>query len=191
MVKWIVVLVLGGLAVAGCPREDDVDYWLGFQVGLAEEDWYWEGYYDSWYSDAYEDFYEGDEIPRPASPAFDRGYGDGVWTVYNNGYYDAYTDAFERGFERGYRDANFAGWEQFLTVDEHVEYGTGGFDDGYNDGYSEGRVFGAWDYVQHPFLPDWEGALGRYRAGIRVCVRVETENVCSGEVALYQYGTEP
>jgi len=178
------MVLLGGLLMTGCPLSE---YDLGFNDGFAEDDWYYQGYEDSQDTLGYGPIlYQGDEIPSPTSPEYERGYWDGVWTAYNDGYFAAYDDAFEEGFMDGYTDANFAGYEGFLLNDVHIEYGTGGYDDGYNDGYSEGRVFGASDWIDD-IGPDWAGALEDYRAGLDLCV----VGVCTGEIPLYEYGTNP
>ena len=185
----------GALAGLGWPVDLVVagasDYDTGFDDGFAEDEWYYEGYQDS--QDTLGSgpiLYEGDEIPSPASPEYDRGYWDGVWTAYNDGYFDAYDAAFEKGFMDGYEAAYIPGYATFLQDDVHVEYGTGGYDDGYNDGFSEGRVFGAYDYVY--FIgPDWEDALEDYRAGTDLCVVTVCTEGLGGPVELYEHGTNP
>lgn len=188
MLVAVPVMVLWGMAMTGCPQDM---YDAGFADGFAEDSWYDEGYDDSWSAVEDENLYEGDEIPNPDSPAYDAGYWDGVWYAYNDGYFDAYYSAFLYGFEDGYTAANFEGWEEFLLTDQHIEYGTGGYDDGYNDGFSEGEVFGAYDYWQ--MIPsDWEDALEDYSGTeteppIDVCVPVGTGEICTGEIPLYEY----
>jgi len=186
------VMVLWGMAMLGCPLDS---YDAGFADGFAQNNWYWDGYDDSWDAVGYEILYEGDKIPDPASPPYDAGYWDGVWTAYNDGYYVAYDTAFSDGFEEGYYAAYFEGWEEFLLTDQHIEYGTGGYDDGYNDGFSEGVVFGAYDWINY-IEYDPEGALADYWGDdvtnpLDVCVPVGTGQICTGEIPLYEYGTNP
>ena len=184
------MVLLGGLLMTGCPTSE---YDVGFEVGFAEDGWYDAGYEDSQNTLGYGPLlYEGDEIPNPASPEYDRGYWDGVWTAYNDGYFASYEDAFVKGFMDGYEAAYAEDYEDFLLNDVHIEYGTGGYDDGYNDGFSEGRVFGAADWRDY-YDSDWELALEDYRPPARtdLCVVGVCTEGLGGPVELYVYGTNP
>ena len=183
------------IALVGCPGipfpfGDTYD--AGYDAGFAEDDEYWLGYDDS---DATEDddpiYYSGSDIPEVASPEYDRGYWDGVWYAYNDGYFVCYDYSFAIGFSEGYDAAFYADYLDFLATDFHIEYDNGGWGDGYNDGFSEGRIFGAADYeAGWPF--DWLDALLDYRSGTDLNFdEIPLGTGVFGPVYLYEYGTDP
>jgi len=184
--------ILAGLALAtsGCPETDSYD--LGFEVGFAEDDWYWTGYYDGYDTvGATPFYYQGSEIPYVESPLYDAGYYDGVWYAYNDGYFVDYDYAFTVGFSEGYDAAFYPGYLDFLEADEHIEYANGGWGDGYNDGFTEGSYFGANDFEQELAF-DWLDAMMDYRSGTDIYFEELDEGTGAyGDVYLYEYGTDP
>ncbi len=186
--RWAMSFLLLGMFLMGCPPIELTEYDQGYADGYARTDWYWQGYLDSYYTDADNVYYQGGTIPDPNDDSYDDGYWDGVWEAYNEGYFASYEEMFVVGFYEGYDRAYAADYVDFLLEDEHTEIGNGGWEDGYNDGYSEGRVFGAWDYANDNEY-DWATALLDYSDGIDRCI-VEAD-VCSGEIPLYEYGTDP
>ncbi len=194
--KLLGIAVVALLAV-GCPEDwdwsvSDSEYDLGFDVGFAEDDWYWDGYDDSYDTvDFGPIYYQGSTIPYIDADTYDAGYWDGVWWAYNDGYFVCYRYAFIIGFSEGYDNAFWPDYLEFLDTDEHTEYLDGGWSDGYADGFSEGRVFGANDYEMGLSF-DWEDALYDYESGTDLYF--EEVDVGTGEygpVYLYEYGTDP
>lgn len=181
------MLLPAAAALTGCPADE---YDMGFAVGFAEDDMYWQGFDDSMDTvDFGPIYYQGSQIPAVETPSYDAGYWDGVWYAYNDGYFVAYDYAFTIGFSEGYDLAFYPDWPLFLAGDEHTEYNDGGFSDGYNDGFSEGRVFGAWDYANDwPY--DWLDAMLDYRSGTDLTIGGVSTGV-QGPVYLYEYGTDP
>lgn len=186
----LTILVFAG---TGCPlTTESTDYDLGFVAGFAEDDWYWTGFDDSYatldYSPVY---YQGSTITYVETPEYDRGYWDGVWYAYNDGYFVDYDYAFTVGFSEGYDEAYYPDYLAFLASDVHVENDNGGWGDGYNDGFSEGRIFGAADYEQGLTF-DWLDALLDYRSGTDLYFEeIDLGTGTYGPVFLYEYGTDP
>ena len=186
---WVVLGTLVLLTV-GCPQTGDYD--AGFAVGFAKDDWYWKGYDDSDATLNYDPiYYQGGTIDQVESPEYDRGYWDGIWYAYNDGYFVCYDYAFTIGFSEGYDAAYFNGYLDFLKNDVHIENDNGGWGDGYNDGFSEGRVFGASDFEQG-LVFDWMDAMNDYRGGTDLnFAEIAVGTGTYGPVLIYAYGTDP
>ncbi len=168
------------------------DYRDGFDEGFARDDWYWQGFDDSYDTLDYDPvYYQGGDIPNPPTPLYERGWYDGIWYAYNDGYFVDYDYAFAIGFSEGYDAAFASDYLSFLAKDKHVENDNGGWGDGYNDGFSEGRVFGANDYEQGLAF-DWLDALLDYESGTDLYFEeVDVGTGDYGPVILYVYGTDP
>ena len=185
---WAMLGLLVLLAI-GCPQDG---YDAGFTAGFAKDDWYWKGYDDSDASLDYDSvYYQGGTIEQVESPEYDRGYWDGIWYAYNDGYFVCYDYAFTIGFSEGYDAAYFSGYLDFLKKDVHIENDNGGWGDGYNDGFSEGRVFGASDFEQGLSF-NWMDAMNDYRSGTDLnFAEIGVGTGTYGPVLLYAYGTDP
>lgn len=199
------LLAAAALATTGCPSAigvagsggwlsggDQTVYDLGYTVGFARDDWYWDGYWDGYDTlEAAPFYYDDSEIPYFETPPYEAGYWDGVWYAYNDGYFVDYHSAFIIGFSEGYDNAYWPDYLDFLATDFHAEFLNGGWGDGYEDGFSEGRIFGAYDYEAGlPF--DWLDALYDYEAGTDLYFwEVDLGTGLDGPVYLYEYGTHP
>lgn len=189
----IVCLASVVFATTGCP--DLAPYEQGFEEGLAQDDWFFFGFDDSWLTLGDGPIlYSGGDIPLIEELTFDAGFNDGIWTTYNDGYFEAYRSAILIGFQDGYNRAFQPDYLEFLTTDEHVEFLHGGYSDGYNDGFSEGRVFGAWDISDDPPLieGDWQLAYSDWLHGEDLFFEdIEVGTGDSGPVIFYEWGTDP
>ncbi len=178
----------GGFSSAG----DQTAYDLGYTIGFARDDYYWDGYWDGYDTlEAAPFYYDDSEIPYFETPPYEAGYWDGTWYAYNDGYFVDYHSAFIIGFSEGYDNAYWPDYLDFLATDFHAELLNGGWGDGYEDGFSEGRIFGAYDYEAGlPF--DWLDALYDYEAGTDLYFsEVDLGTGLYGPVYLYEYGTHP